>query len=192
MNDKERAALDKFTSSNVKYQSFKVGGENGLFSLTSTKKKFNANSVKFNGKYPYVARSGNNNGIRGYIDQDIEYLNDACTISFGQDTATIFYQERAYFTGDKIKIMSYKHKKLTPELACYLITVLKNAFRNFSWGQTSFNEDILNNVEIKMPICSPNKIDYDFIDSFMKAQNKLLIKNVVDWKDKILSTTESV
>ena len=59
---------------------------------------------------------------------------------FGQDTATIFYQEKPYFTGDKIKVMSYRDCELNPELACYLLTVMRKAFQNFAWGQSSFNE----------------------------------------------------
>lgn len=62
---------------------------------------------------------------------------------FGQDTATIFYQEKPYFTGDKIKVMSYRDCELNPELACYLLTVMRKAFQNFAWGQSSFNENVL-------------------------------------------------
>lgn len=56
------------------------------------------------GKYPYVVRMGSNNGQKGYIDEDEKYLNPGNTISFGQDTATMYYQETPYFTGDKIKM----------------------------------------------------------------------------------------
>ena len=65
LSSKETDALNRFANLDVEYQMFKIGGENGLFSVDTTKKKFNANSVKFGGKYPYVARSSNNNGIRG-------------------------------------------------------------------------------------------------------------------------------
>ena len=33
---------------------------------------------------------------------------------------------------------------------------------------------------------------YLFIDLFMRAQEKLSIKDVVDWKDKIISVTKKV
>ena len=192
LTESEKMALEKYNLSQIEFKPFKIGGKKGLFAVNSSKKKFNANSVKFNGKYPYVARSSNNNGIRGYINQDPIFLNDACTISFGQDTATIFYQERPYFTGDKIKIMSYKHNELTQELACYLLTVMRKAFQNFSWGQTSFNEDILSAVEIQMPVNKTGEIDYDFINTFIRAQYKKSIIDVINWKDKIIDTTKLV
>lgn len=175
LTQSEKKVIKKFVKGQIQYQKFKLGGENGLFFVSSTKKKFNANSIKFNGSFPYVARCSTNNGIRGYINQDITYLNDARTISFGQDTATIFYQERPYFTGDKIKVMSFREKPLTPRLALYLITVMRKAFQYFSWGQSSFNEKILNDIEIEMPISSPNVIDYDFIEIFIRAIEKVTV-----------------
>ncbi|MCM1223788.1 MAG: restriction endonuclease subunit S, partial [Lachnospiraceae bacterium] len=105
----EKECVASYGTEKVFFHNFKLGiGEMRLFDITSPKKRFNANTVKFGGKYPYVVRSSANNGIRVYITQDEEYLNPGNTISFGQDTATIFYQERPYFTGDKIKIMTYR------------------------------------------------------------------------------------
>jgi hypothetical protein len=187
----EEDAIKLFKQSKIRFKTFKLGeGDDRLFDITSPKKRFNANTVSFDGKYPYVVRSSVNNGIRGYITEDTRYLNEANTISFGQDTATIFYQEKAYFTGDKIKIMTYRDCALYPELACYLLTVMRKAFKNFTWGQSSFNENILKNMEVSLPIKSDDKIDYDFINIFIKAQEKLSIKNVVEWRDKKISITK--
>lgn len=80
------------------------------------------------------------------------FLNPRETISFGQDTATIFYQEEDYFTGDKIKIMKFKNGKLDKKLALYLVTAMRKSFQNFSWGQTSFNENVIKNMEIVLHI----------------------------------------
>ncbi|EOK7361357.1 restriction endonuclease subunit S [Escherichia coli] len=122
-----------------------------LFSIQTPKKKFNANKLTFNGNYPYVARGSNNNGIKGYIDEDELYLNPGNTISFGQDTATMFYQENAYFTGDKIKIFSLRHGELNSRIAVFLISAMKKSFSTFSWGSSSFNENVLNKVKINIP-----------------------------------------
>ena len=191
LNSSEKNALKHFQNNKVKYKVYKLGeGNERLFDISSPKKRFNANTITFGGKYPYVVRSSLNNGIRGYITQDECYLNPAKTISFGQDTATIFYQEKPYFTGDKIKVMSYRDCELNPELACYLLTVMRKAFQNFAWGQSSFNENVLKNMEIRLPVDSNDNIDYTYITAFIKAQEKLSIKNVIDWKDKIINTSK--
>ena len=103
-----------------------------LFDIHTPAKKFNANTVKFGGKYPYVARGSSNNGIRGYITEDPRYLNPANTLSFGQDTATVYYQSKVYFTGDKIKILELKGYKLDEKIALYLIPTIRKAFSNLS------------------------------------------------------------
>lgn len=176
----ENKAYRMYQNSHITYKNFKLGiGDDRLFDIESPKKKFNANIIKFSGKYPYVARGSLNNGIRGYTTQDETYLNPANTISFGQDTATIFYQEQPYFTGDKIKIMKYLDRELTPEIACYIITIMRNAFKNFAWGESSFNEKILKNIEIPLPIDIYGNIDYDFITNFIKAHQKKIVSNII-------------
>ncbi len=181
LTDEEKKILDNLD--NIKYEQRKI---DDFFFVNSSKKKFNANTINFDGKYPYVARGSSNNGIRGYITEDIKFLNVGKTISFGQDTATIYYQEKDYFTADKIKILSYKKGELLPELACYYISAMRKSFQNFSWGESSFNEKVIKNTEIYIPIKDDGTINYEFMEKFIKIQEKLVIKNVVLWKDKVI------
>ncbi|HHV6871104.1 TPA: restriction endonuclease subunit S [Haemophilus influenzae] len=137
-----------------------------VFIVSTPKKKFDANKITFGGKYPYVARGDKNNGIRGYISESEEYLNNGNTISFGQDTATMFYQKDAYFTGDKIKIFTEKSGKLNDKNAQYLLSTMKKSFSLFSWGSSSFNEDILNNTIFTLPFIK-NEIAFTYMDNFI-------------------------
>ena len=143
-----------------------------VFEIYSPKKRFNANAVQFGGKYPYVARGSSNNGIRGYITEDVQYLNPAKSLSFGQDTSTVFYQPDAYFTGDKIKVMVLRNHELNDELAQYFITVITKTFSTFAWGQSSFNEKILKATKIVLPVIklpdpnheyTVNDIDFEYM-----------------------------
>ena len=143
------------------YKKFKLGV---LFDIASPKRKFDANKISFGGKHPYVARTSENNGIRGFITEDERFLNNGNTISFGQDTATIFYQCQPYFTGDMIKILTYKDSTLNETISIYLIATMRKAFSNFSWGNTSFNVDVLNNVEVQLPVKRDKTIDYKYIE----------------------------
>ena len=143
------------------YKKFKLGV---LFDIASPKRKFDANKISFGGKYPYVVRTSENNGIRGLITEDERFLNNGNTISFGQDTATIFYQRQPYFTGDKIKVFTYKDSTFNETISIYLIATMRKAFSNFSWGNTSFNVDVLNNVEVQLPVKRDKTIDYKYIE----------------------------
>lgn len=181
--------LNMIKNNEIKYKNIKIGE---LFDVVSSKKKFNANTVKFGGKYPYVVRSNSNNGIKGYITENEVFLNPRETISFGQDTATIFYQEEDYFTGDKIKIMKFKNGKLDKKLALYLVTAMRKSFQNFSWGQTSFNENVIKNMEIVLPYIDGD-INYDFISSYMKIQEKVAINEIMNEKnDNLLKISKLI
>lgn len=151
-----------------------------LFKISASKKKFNADSVKFDGTYPYVARGENNNGIRGYINEDVNFLNKGDTISFGQDTATMFYQRQGYFTGDKIKVLESRGFTLDRYNALYYITVAKKTLSTFSWGSTSYNVKNLENIDLEIPV---NKLlpNNKFMSDFIRVIEKLVIKDVILW-----------
>ena len=141
------------------FAEFKVGE---LFEVYSPKKRFDANKIKFGGKHPYVARGSANNGIRGYIDEDEQYLSPAKSLSFGQDTATVFYQEEAYFTGDKIKVMVLRDHELNPAHANYFLAAISKAFSGFAWGQSSFNQKVLENVALSLPVTPSTDLNYEY------------------------------
>lgn len=162
-----------------------------LFYLNSSKRKYNANSIEFGGEFPYVARGESNNGIRGYITEPEEFLNPADSISFGQDTATMFYQKEAYFTGDKIKILQAKDIELDRFTGQYIITAMRKSFSTFSWGSSSFNEHVLKSVEVSLPTQN-NQPDYTFMSDFIKVIEKLVIKDLVEWTDKKIQATKEV
>ncbi|MBX2905888.1 MAG: restriction endonuclease subunit S [Taibaiella sp.] len=151
---------------NVKWGEFKIGD---LFEVNSYKKRFDANKVEVLkvGKYPYVARMSSNNGQKGFINEDVKFLNEGNTISFGQDTATMYYQEKEYFTADKIKILKPKERRFNKQNAQFFISTMMKAFSTFSWGSSSFNVDIIKNQKISLPITKEKQIDFDFIESLL-------------------------
>ena len=139
-----------------------------LFEVLTSKKRFDANKVQVfeEGKNPYVVRTSSNNGQRGFIDEDELYLNDGNTISFGQDTATMFYQEKPYFTGDKIKILKAKNKKFNKNNSQFFISTMAKAFSAFSWGSSSFNVSIIENQKLTLPTQN-GEIDFAFMENFI-------------------------
>ena len=168
--------------------------DEGLFDVLLTKKKINANSIKFGGEHPYVARGEGNNGIRGYINFDESFLNPPNTIAFGQDTATLNYLKDPYFTGDKILIFSLnsKHGVLTEKLALYLIASVKKAFSGFKWGQQSFAIENIANIGISLPIRPDGSLDTEYMEQHIRAIEKLVIKDVVDSKDEYIKAAKKV
>ncbi|MDP8044152.1 restriction endonuclease subunit S [Pasteurella atlantica] len=149
----------------VEWGEFRIGD---LFEIKSYKKRFDANKVTLlETGYPYIVRTALNNGLKGYINEDKQYLNDGNTISFGQDTATMFYQEKPYFTGDKIKILKSKYDEFSKNNAQFFISVMGKAFSCFSWGSSSFNVSIISEQKITLPITSNGLINFSFMEKFI-------------------------
>ncbi|EKE84120.1 restriction endonuclease subunit S [Helicobacter pylori] len=194
LSSEEENALNVFNGNNsgggggntpcgLTWQNFKLGD---LFEVLSYKKRFDANKVniyasKTKDTYPYVVRTSLNNGIRGYLKENTNFLNAGNTISFGQDTATMFYQEKPYFTGDKIKILRCKNPNFNKINALFFITSLTKAFRNFSWGSASFSVSIIENQNISLPTNPHGKIDFNFMRTFINALMKQTIQGVAQY-----------
>ena len=160
----------EFKASGGKFEEFRIGD---IFDIQTPKRKFDANKIQFGGQYPYVARGDKNNGIRGYINENTQYLNDENTISFGQDTATMFFQKDKYFTGDKIKIFKPINFDLNIRLANYIIASMRRGFSNFAWGSSSFNVEILKDVKILLPTLGGN-INFSFMEKFIEELDAYL------------------
>jgi hypothetical protein len=178
----EVQVLEEFQNGKVEWSEFKIGD---LFSINSYKKRFDANKITISETgNPYVVRTALNNGVRGYINEDEKFLNDGNTISFGQDTATMFYQEKPYFTGDKIKIVKSKGDFLNKTNAHFFISTMTKAFSSFSWGGSSFSVKIIENQKIKLLTLNNNQPDYEKMEILISAIQKNVIKDVVDFSFK--------
>ena len=158
------ASLNKKLRS-VKWGEFKLGE---LFDVLSYKKRFDANKVSLvkNGGHPYIVRQSTDNGKKGNIDESVLFLNHGNTISFGQDTATMFYQEVPYFTGDKIKILKPKYVEFGKKNAQFFLASMRKTFSSFAWGSSRFNVETLKEQLIMLPI-NNGKIYFDFMESFI-------------------------
>ena len=162
-----------------------------MFEILTYKKRFDANKVELveNCGHPYVVRTSSGNGQKGFIDEDEIYLNDGNTISFGQDTATMYYQEVPYFTGDKIKILKSKLSRFGKTNAQFFLATMRNSFQNFTWGSSSFNVSIIANQKVQLPLkeksldfsnpCDNIKnIDFDFMESFIRELEEERIREL--------------
>ncbi|RVZ96793.1 restriction endonuclease subunit S [Helicobacter pylori] len=203
LSNEEENAFNVFNDNNsgggntpcgLTWQHFKLGD---LFEVLSYKKRFDANKVniyanKTKDTYPYVVRTSLNNGIRGYLKENTDFLNAGNTISFGQDTATMFYQEKPYFTGDKIKILRCKNPNFNKINALFFITSLTKAFRNFSWGSASFSVSIIENQNISLPTNSHGGIDFHFMHTLINALMKQIIQGVVEYCGAKIQATKEI
>ena len=167
------ASLNKMLE-NVEWGEFRLGD---LFEVKSSKKIYHANQIDkifdryVENSFPYIVRTTQNNGLRGYIVEDINFLNDKNTLSFAQDTFSVFYQKEKYFTGNKVKILEPKFKKQNEQIMQYLTASFQKSLNTFTWGFGSTIETIIE-IKIQLPTKN-NKIDFNFMEDFItKLENE--------------------
>lgn len=184
LSDEEEQVLEDFQNGKIIFKKFTI---KELFEIKTYKKRFDANKVTIlNVGKPYVVRTSLNNGVRGYIQEDEQFLNDGNTISFGQDTATMFYQEKPYFTGDKIKVLKSKNDEFNKLNGLFLVETMTKSFSSFSWGGSSFNVEIIGNQLMEIPTINEEP-NYTIMETFISAIQKLVIKDVVLYAEKKLN-----
>jgi len=144
-----------------------------LFNIHSSKKIYHANQIEniFNeqvaNSLPYVVRTTQNNGVRGYIIDVEKFANEENTLSFAQDTFSVFYQKQKYFTGNKVKVLKAKFKNNSEKIMQYLTASFQKSLSKSSWGLGSTIETI-KNTKIQLPITPQGKIDFKFMENFIE------------------------
>ncbi|MFB1346314.1 restriction endonuclease subunit S [Helicobacter pylori] len=158
----------------IKWGEFRLGD---LFEVLSSKKIYHANTIKIHdtqieNSYPYVVRAATNNGIKGFIVDDPTFTNEKNTLSFAQDTFTVFYQKQPYFTGNKVKILKPKFAFKSPKILHFISAILQFILKPLTWGLGSTTESIAE-FKFSLPLKPTAKtqtledIDFDFMEKFI-------------------------
>ena len=112
-----------------------------------------------------MVRATTNNGIRGYIIENDNYLNDAQTLSFAQDTFTVFYQKEKYYTGNKVKVLKPIFAPVTEKILRFIVACFQCSLQTLSWG-TGSTVSSIEDIKVSMPT-NNGEIDFDFMENFV-------------------------
>lgn len=147
-------------------------------------KNIDGNKVnKKNGFTPYVTRKETNNGIDGFILENVEFesklnLVDESVITIGNETAMPFVQSYNFYTGTKVNILIPKYSSDFYSMQ-FVKTMLQQHKNKYSYSYT-INSKRLKKQIIKLPIKN-NQPDYDFMEQYMKRKENDLIDKI-DYK----------
>ncbi|MUV09885.1 restriction endonuclease subunit S [Helicobacter pylori] len=158
----------------IKWGEFRLGD---LFEVLPSKKIYHANTIKIHdtqieNSYPYVVRATTNNGIKGFIVDDPTFTNEKNTLSFAQDTFTVFYQKQPYFTGNKVKILKPKFAFKSPKILHFISAILQFILKPLTWGLGSTTESIAE-FKFSLPLKPTanaqtlKDIDFHFMEKFI-------------------------
>ena len=146
-------------------------------------------------KYPFYGQAIINNGIISYHNLRREVLNNPDgrpTILIHSNNQNIVYLESPFYLKDGHGATSVlQSEKLDKYTAFYLMTAIKKVIEkrfNYNAKATKIG---LKETEIQLPIQN-GQIDYTFMSDFIRAVEKLVIKDLVIWTDKKIAATKEV
>lgn len=115
----------------------------------------------------YVTRTDNNNGVKGYVENDNTFmLENGNALTVGDTTSTIYYQENEFICGDHIVIL--RSSFLNKLRAMFVIAILNMERFRYCYGRAF----IISNIEktkIKLPADSDGNPDWQFMEDYIKS-----------------------
>lgn len=182
---------ERVSGAPLKWREFKIGE---LFSVKSNP-QLNKDSFEFaeNGEYPYFTRTCLNNGINGYVNYlDEEHKIKGNGLAVGMLGMQFFYMQKDFYAGQFTKTCYPKFKKFNQKIAHFFITYLNKQQSQFQAVLVRDFEKTFNETKILLPINQNNQITFEFMENFISAVQKEVIKSVVLWSEKHLNATKQV
>ena len=187
LTDAEKSALAKFDEFD------KWGGVAKEFNLkklfgSSTRGKRLKSSDRLDGNLPFVTAGEADMGISAFISNDVEiFKENTITIDmFGSSK----YRNYKYEADDHVAVVHTEN--LPKHAAIYVATAIHKVANagQFSYARNFYAKDA-DELNILLPVLN-GEICYEFMNDFIKAIEKLVIKDVVLWADKKIETTKKV
>ena len=200
LTGEENNALNRMIKGNVKFKTFYVTDDkkkkrlDGVFNVKNTHNILQSSVIAGSGNIPYVTAGEGNNSILAYISYDMEQIEKGNAIMIGGKTMVITYQEDDFFSNDSHNLVLYsKDDNLRHELIqLFMIASLNKSLKPiYSWGDSISKAKIVKD-KFDLPITPSGEIDYKFMETYIRAQEKLAIQRVKDWRDKEIATTKSI
>lgn len=194
LTGEELTILSKIQNKEIQFKEFPIMGDKGIFEVKNTHSILQEWITPNSGIYPYVTAGESNNSVSSYISYNNNCLESGNSIMIGGKTLVITYQEQDYFSNDSHNLALYSKNNVaqTKRKQLFLVTSLyKNLKPKYSWGD-SISKTKIKNDTIWLPLNSKNEIDYDLMETYIKAIEKKVIQNVIRWKDKEIEKTKDI
>ena len=191
LTDAEITALNRFHSGSVAFKEYKIGE---LFEIHPTKHYNLTNGKLFQtkGQTPVVTNSSTENGISGYVDLKATEKGNIVTYSDTTTSEGIFYQPDDFIGYSHVQgLYPFAVNKWNEKSLLYFVSLFKKgAGGRFDYAN-KFNRKIAKTIIVYLPTKN-DQPDFDFMETYIHAVEKVVIKNVVTWKDKEIEKTKEV
>ena len=173
--------------------------------------KFDKNKMsRQNPSINFVSRTATNNGISDFVDNNgtVPYKEGLITLALGGSIGSCFLQEQPFYTGQNVGVIDlgnidYHAKIYFTEALGYRCKQSFSAFGN------EINKHLKTDLSVSLPIkqdengnpvIDPERNhhpegyipDWEFMERYIRAIEKIVIADVVKYKDEVIEKTKMV
>lgn len=200
LTEEEKNAIDNMNNRKIIFKSFYVTDDkkkkrtNGIFDVNNAHNILQSSIVAGSGTIPYVTAGEGNNSVYAYISYDNNQIEKGNAIMIGGKTMVITYQAEDFFSNDSHNLVLYaKDNNLRKELIqLFMVATLNKSLKPiYSWGDSISKSKIVKD-KLELPVTSTGSIDYQFMEIYIRAIEKLTIQKVKDWRDREITATKDI
>jgi len=185
-SDEANTSEADFGNGQVRFKKFTL---DTLF--TSSTGDVDLQQKDINGKGEFFINSGvENRGIKGRTDRPARI--------FPANTITVDFWGNAYYRDFEYKMATHNHVfSLEGDVirnrlvGMYIVGILSKLPKLFSYNNmATWNK--LKAIEVSLPVTLSGDIDFDYMERYIRAIEKLAIADVAKYKDKLIAATKQV
>lgn len=143
------------------------------------------------GSINFVGSTASNNGITATISNS-SHIHDGntITVTYNGSVGEAFYQSDRYWASDDVNVLNFK-QELNEPLALFMCASLRKSGKKYAYGY-KWKKELMEKDKIILPITSSGSIDYQFMETYIRAIEKLTIQKVKDWRDREIAATKNI
>jgi len=161
------------------WKEFYIGGEKGVFIISSGKRLTTADMD--NGNVPFIGATDSNNGITNYVKTTNNTLDhNVLGVNYNGSVAETFYHPYYCIFSDDVKRLHLKDGIKNKYVYLFLATVIKLQKVKFTYGY-KFNANRMNRQIILLPVSKSGQPDYAFMEEYIKERETLKRREYLDY-----------
>lgn len=143
---------------------------------------------RITGDIPLVTAGFNNQGVAEYISNEEQTtFNCGLTIDmFGN----CFYRDYKFKADDNILV--FDSKNIPKEAKLYIASTINKVVGGLYSYSHQYRVKSFNNTIISLPTTSNGTPDWEYMEKYIKATEKVVIRDVVEWKNEMIEKTKEV
>lgn len=127
------------------------------------------------GEMPYVSSSAVDNGVDDFVSnkEGVRIFNDCLSLANSGSVGATFYHPYEFVASDHVTKL--KNPECNKYIYLFLATITSKLSEKYSFNR-EINEGRLNREKIYIPVDDNGKPDFEFMEQYMRAKEKIILK----------------